>query len=263
MVNQQLLDYVKQQLKNNVSREQIKSSLMENGWDNADVEEGFAVLSPAPAPKPSAVPQSPRPAYSSPSLNPTIQPVSSFTNPQRVQPTFIAKEKSPAWKKIFLFLIILAVLAGAGWGAYIYFNKPKTENKAETSPLSKEGSQNVTPVTPPANPASNPDVVKVEAILSGDMREGYLTANKALIIKHASVKTAAFLASAKLPRASSFTVNKISKSGLNILANFTAVTAGKTEVQDMVFIREGGDWKFDLEATMLYLMEKENAETGN
>ncbi len=42
MTNQQLLDYIKQQLQQGVSREQIKSSLMTNGWQSQDIEEGFA-----------------------------------------------------------------------------------------------------------------------------------------------------------------------------------------------------------------------------
>jgi len=41
MVNQQILDYIKQQMQQGVSREQIKSSLMTNGWQAQDIEEGF------------------------------------------------------------------------------------------------------------------------------------------------------------------------------------------------------------------------------
>ncbi len=41
MVNQQMLDYIKQQVQQGVSREQIKSSLMTNGWEASDIEEGF------------------------------------------------------------------------------------------------------------------------------------------------------------------------------------------------------------------------------
>jgi hypothetical protein len=32
MINQQLLDYIEQQLQNGVSKEQIKSNLLSNGW---------------------------------------------------------------------------------------------------------------------------------------------------------------------------------------------------------------------------------------
>ena len=44
MVNQQLLDYVKQQLQQGVSREQIKSSLMANGWQAQDIDEAFSTI---------------------------------------------------------------------------------------------------------------------------------------------------------------------------------------------------------------------------
>jgi len=44
MINQQILDYIKQQVRQGVSREQIKSSLMTNGWQSADVEEAFNLI---------------------------------------------------------------------------------------------------------------------------------------------------------------------------------------------------------------------------
>ncbi|MFN7088764.1 MAG: hypothetical protein ACK4NX_03050, partial [Candidatus Paceibacteria bacterium] len=44
MINQQLLDYIEQQLQQGVSQEQIKSSLMANGWQAQDIEEAFAFI---------------------------------------------------------------------------------------------------------------------------------------------------------------------------------------------------------------------------
>lgn len=44
MINQQILDYIKQQAQQGVGREQIKSSLMTNGWQSADVEEAFNLI---------------------------------------------------------------------------------------------------------------------------------------------------------------------------------------------------------------------------
>jgi len=41
MVSQQLLDYIKQQMQQGVSQDQIKSSLMANGWQAQDIEEGL------------------------------------------------------------------------------------------------------------------------------------------------------------------------------------------------------------------------------
>lgn len=45
MVNQQLLEYIKQQLQQGIGRDQIKNSLMSNGWQPQDIEEGFNTIS--------------------------------------------------------------------------------------------------------------------------------------------------------------------------------------------------------------------------
>ncbi|MCL4353451.1 hypothetical protein M1615_03240 [Patescibacteria group bacterium] len=45
MVNQELLDYINYQLGQGISREQIKSSLAVNGWQENDIDEAFAVFS--------------------------------------------------------------------------------------------------------------------------------------------------------------------------------------------------------------------------
>jgi hypothetical protein len=58
MVNQQLLDYIKQQIQQGVDREQIKNSLLANGWQEEDINEAFALIfNPAPSPQ-SPAPQS-------------------------------------------------------------------------------------------------------------------------------------------------------------------------------------------------------------
>lgn len=44
MINQQLLDYVRQQLQQGTSSELITSSLLENGWNEADISEAFAAV---------------------------------------------------------------------------------------------------------------------------------------------------------------------------------------------------------------------------
>ena len=42
MVNQQILDYIKQQLQQGVSREIISSNLISQGWQQQDVNEAFS-----------------------------------------------------------------------------------------------------------------------------------------------------------------------------------------------------------------------------
>src|SRR3989344_1383186 len=44
MTNQQMLDYIKQQLQQGVNNEAIKTSLIANGWQSADIEEAFRLI---------------------------------------------------------------------------------------------------------------------------------------------------------------------------------------------------------------------------
>jgi uncharacterized RDD family membrane protein YckC len=70
MVNQQILDYIKQQTLQGISREQIKSSLMSNGWQASDIDEGFNIIVPTI----SGIPVAPtiNPVSTMNSVNPTI-----------------------------------------------------------------------------------------------------------------------------------------------------------------------------------------------
>lgn len=44
MINQQILDYIKQQLQQGINNEQIKQSLITNGWQSADIEDTFSSI---------------------------------------------------------------------------------------------------------------------------------------------------------------------------------------------------------------------------
>ncbi len=44
MINQQLLNYIKQQLQRGVDREKIKNSLLANGWQETDINEAFVFI---------------------------------------------------------------------------------------------------------------------------------------------------------------------------------------------------------------------------
>ncbi len=112
MVNQQLLDYIKQQLGQNVSKEQIKGSLLGNGWLASDVEEGFNAIALKP---PVTSPVAPAP---SPIMIPDIQPAVYLTS----------QNKPKLWKKFILILVLIIILAGAGWYTFKYFSNAKTNN---------------------------------------------------------------------------------------------------------------------------------------
>lgn len=69
MANQQLLDYIKQQLEQEVSKEEIKNNLLTNGWQASDIDEAFRLVSgfnqTAQPPAQSFQPPTSRPAVSS------------------------------------------------------------------------------------------------------------------------------------------------------------------------------------------------------
>ncbi|MEK7498423.1 MAG: hypothetical protein AAB611_01025 [Patescibacteria group bacterium] len=58
MANQQILDYVKQQLQQGLRREDITNSLIASGWVLQDINEGFEIVlgGSAPVPQPQVVP---------------------------------------------------------------------------------------------------------------------------------------------------------------------------------------------------------------
>jgi hypothetical protein len=263
MVNQQLLDYIKQQLGQNVSKEQIKSSLMSGGWLVSDVEEGFNAIAPQPAPIPRAPSiisniQPIQPIQSTQPIQPIqhIQPISNLINPTIQQPSFTKQEKPKTGRKAILFLIILIILAGGGYFALKYFDNSKTNNApAQTSAVNQEENQTPPATTPtPASVAENPDITRVKAILV-DIGQGEMTGNINLILEHMSAATAKLTkSSATNQKVSSFTVNSVYQSGANIVASVTT-TGGPSDqppTQNLVFIKENDDWKLDMFATMQY-----------
>lgn len=115
MINQQILDYVKQQIQQGVSREQIKSSLIANGWQAQDIEEGFNNIDALNTPT----------AYS-------VAPVAA---------------SSGLWKIIAGVVIGVAVLGGSAYLA----NQTPTETPSE-SLIPQQPSEQPTPQTQPQNP---------------------------------------------------------------------------------------------------------------
>jgi len=140
MVNQQLLDYIKQQMQQGTSNEQIKQSLITNGWQSADIEEAFNSIN--------------YPAQG--------QPVSSFS------------DKSPisAWKIATASLIGVAVIGGG-----IYFasktlfkseETPKVSNEVSNQSATNKPTETVTPSEQPAEQSQpqNPEIVFADKLSS-------------------------------------------------------------------------------------------------
>jgi len=128
MINQQLLDYIKQQLEQGASREQIKSSLAANGWQAQDIEEGFNAINI------SALPE------------------------QRVNP--LTKAPMKIWK------IIVVSLVGAGIvGSGIYFVAQKFFKPEEKPKLSNELTQQLPKESASTTPAQEASAPAAPAIL--------------------------------------------------------------------------------------------------
>lgn len=92
MINQQLVDFIKQQLQAGLTKEKISSDLLANGWNSQDIEEGFT-------------------ATNVPTLIPPSTPISSYGD----RNTYVTsvKPKTHYGKKILIILIILLLVGGA------------------------------------------------------------------------------------------------------------------------------------------------------
>jgi len=108
MVNQQLLDYIKQQLQRGVSKEQIKSSLIANGWQAQDVDEAFAFIQ--------------NPANHSQSVPPPTQTIPSLPGATAIfsQAWVIYKQRLGTFLGVIIIpmlimVVLIAVLAGGGF----------------------------------------------------------------------------------------------------------------------------------------------------
>ncbi|OGI66238.1 hypothetical protein A3A95_02125 [Candidatus Nomurabacteria bacterium RIFCSPLOWO2_01_FULL_39_18] len=222
----ELIDYIKKAKQQGVSDEQIKQNLLSSGWSPEDIKTATeAGQNPIP-------------------ISPASPGVSDHTIQSQPKHTLL---------KIILPVILLVALATGG---YIFYAKQKTGIPLMPSAelVINEG---VSQASSQTSTSSNPDIEKVKIILE-DIRQGYLTENTALIVKHSSAETAAFFSSAKMAEStSSFTINSVSQSDLDIVANITVVSGGKIDTQNMVFIKEGDTWKLDLAASIKWEMDQE------
>lgn len=92
MINQQLLDFIKKQLREGISKDTIYTELLGNSWTTQDIEEAFNAIS-IETPHLSGVPTSP----------------------------VVVKTKSRFYKKVLLTIVILLLVAG-GVSAYFFIN---------------------------------------------------------------------------------------------------------------------------------------------
>jgi len=152
MVNQQLLDYIKQQLAAGTGKDAIQQALVGQGWSASDIAEAFAA--PVPQPAPAAAPAAPQPAPA------TMAPLQTSIS----QPVTKSRSHMMLW---ILILVLLIASAGGAAAYYYYFMMqpmPQLEQAVDqgTTPLDTAASADVTAtsnpvsdVTPAVNPADD------------------------------------------------------------------------------------------------------------
>jgi hypothetical protein len=167
---------------------------------------------------------------------------------------------------IAVLIIVLAIVA-AGI-AYVVLSKtgqaPVTATPAVSPTTVQESaapSSTVAATTTSALPSSNPDIARVKAIIK-DIGQNVLNGNNRILLKYASAKSMSELSGADLSSDPpiSYAVNSVVLSGATIVANITTVFKGETPITtDSVFIKEGGDWKYDIDATQQLEVDQNNA----
>lgn len=242
MINQQIIDYIKQQIQQGISQEQIKNSLMANGWQPQDIEEGFNKIATASN------------AYS----------------------TVPVAASSGTWKIIMAVIVGVAVLGG---GAYLasqtifkFKEAPKISNEVPNQPTA----ETVTPAQSPEQPATQaptseekPQILgpkeswlkmKAEAdnIKSYADLEAYtlkygskdqiakLTASKQQIDALPQSFKDQIVAMAKGPLSSEITTIQETTSGNTATLNIRTTKAGLTGAITLVL--ENNQWKLQLES---------------
>ena len=97
MANQQLFNYVKQQLQQGKKEDEIKSELLGAGWEEADINQAFGMSSSSQPPRPST---------------PPVPPVASTFTPTGLQQL----DSKAVWvfflRWVFVFLVIVWFIGG-------------------------------------------------------------------------------------------------------------------------------------------------------
>ncbi|MDR3519645.1 MAG: hypothetical protein P4L63_02025 [Candidatus Pacebacteria bacterium] len=152
MTNQQLLDFIRQQLSKGLPKEKITSDLLANGWTAQDIQEGFsAIVIPAAIPPitPSVVVA---PVSVLPSTTPNTFIPPSYKNINQPITSSPVQIKKHSGGKMFFLVLVLFLLAGGGVSAYYY------KDKLVNLPIIKKffPSKVITPTEPQAVVTTNP-----------------------------------------------------------------------------------------------------------
>lgn len=132
MANQQMLDYIKQQLEQGATKEFITRSLLANGWRAEDITQAFnTLLNPPVVSTPPQPTQPPAPSQTQASpLSASSAPLIGVQNPRvfNVMPQGASVQSSPTqskpsrrWLTVLLAILVgVLVLGGAAYGYFIF-----------------------------------------------------------------------------------------------------------------------------------------------
>src|SRR3990167_4676583 len=101
-MTEELINYIKENLARGVSQDQIHQTLLNTGWQQADINAAFSQL---------GIPQSPLP------------PVSNITQSTQSPPTKPKEPKSFLNPKIIIAVVAIIILLTAGIGSHFLFSK--------------------------------------------------------------------------------------------------------------------------------------------
>jgi hypothetical protein len=146
MINQQILEYIHQQIQLGTPKDSIRSSLKTGGWVDTDIDEAFNSMTPIPPPPPVAVEPTPI----------TVTPVTPVTPPvsQPSQPTQTVQPHASHSKAIIGSVIVLLLLVGTGVYAWMTQLQTSPEEIAVKAmlPIASETTKNEEPPVTIADP---------------------------------------------------------------------------------------------------------------
>ncbi len=120
MINQQLLEYIRAQIKAGASKEDIKKTLASGGWNEQDATEAFMAIEGVQVP---SVPL--RPAVAPPSVSTAGVPIAAprpVAIPIPVSTPPVMQKKS-SWRLVLALILVVFLLAIAG-GVYAVMTYP-------------------------------------------------------------------------------------------------------------------------------------------
>lgn len=121
MINQQLLEYIRAQIKVGASKEDIKKTLASGGWNEQDATEAFMAIEGVQVP---SVPL--RPAAAPPSVSATGVPIAAprpVAIPIPISTPPVVVQKRSNWRLVLGIILAVFLLAIAG-GVYAVMTYP-------------------------------------------------------------------------------------------------------------------------------------------